>query len=121
MLTSTLPNAVENMAVKVLVYATEMVRMDGGAVQANSRWADPLASWNVTTKPYQRNDTDYVDTVNLFHAALGSGDTFSFHDIETCTDKTVRFKDDAISFAPVGNRVTISFTLEEVRGTGNSP
>lgn len=121
MLTSTLPNAVENMAVKDLDYATEIVRTDGGSVMANSRWSEPLATWSVTTKPYKRNDTDYVDTVNLFHAALGSGDTFSFHDIETCTDKTVRFKDDKMQFQPVGNSVRLSFTLEEVRGTGNSP
>jgi hypothetical protein len=115
MLTSTLPNAVENMAVKELVYSTELVRTDGGAVMANSRWSEPLATWSVTTKPYQRNELDYIDTVNLFHAALGSGDTFTLHDIETCADVAVRFKDDAIRFEPIGNRVRLSFILEEVR------
>lgn len=116
MLSLTLPDAVEKVGRKELRYATELVPTDGGAVHANSRWAEPLAEWSFTTKPYLRSDADYQDTVNLFVAALGSGDTFAFHDIETCADFTVRFKDDRLSYAPEGNRVRLVFVLQEDRG-----
>lgn len=115
MLSSTLPDIVARMAVKTLRYATEIVRTDGGSVQANARWSEPLAEWSVRSKPYYRSDDDYQDTVNLFIAALGSADTFMFHDIETCTDFEVRFKDDELNFEPDGNRARLVFALEEVR------
>lgn len=115
MLSATLPAAVAAMGVKELAYSTERVQTDGGAVFVNSRWEEPLAIWSVTTKAMKRNDPDYTDTLALFDAALGSADTFAFHDVELCADVAVRFKDDTIRFLPEGNLVRLSFELEEAR------
>lgn len=115
MLSSRLPDAVEKLGVKELAYSTERVQTDGGSVFTNSRWEEPLAMWSVTTKPMKRNDADYLDTLALFDAALGSADTFAYHDIELCEDVAVRFKDDTIRFLPEGNLVRLSFELEEAR------
>jgi hypothetical protein len=115
MLSARLPDRVEKLGVKELVYSTERVQTDGGAVFVNSRWEEPLAMWSTTTLPYKRTDADYLDTLAVFHAALGSGDTFNYHDTEICDLVTVRFKDDTIRFLPEGNLVRLSFELEEVR------
>lgn len=115
MLSSTLPARVARMGVKSLSYATEQVRTDGGQVHVNSRWEEPLATWRITSAPMKRNDADYTDTLALFDAALGSADTFAFHDIETCQDVAVRFREDTISFQPEGNLVRLVFEIEEAR------
>jgi hypothetical protein len=115
MLSSRLPSRIERMAVKQDTYSTESVRTDGGAVFTNSRWEAPLASWSVTSAPMKRNDADYIDAKALFDAALGSGDTFAFHDIEICDDVAVRFRDDSLRFIPEGNLVRLAFELEQDR------
>jgi hypothetical protein len=115
MLSATLPRRVAAMGVKSLSYSTEVVRTDGGAVHANSRWEEPLATWSFTTAPMKRNDADYLDTKALFDAALGSADTFLFHDVEECADVEVRFREDTMGFQPEGNLVRLVFEVEEVR------
>lgn len=115
MLSSRLPDRVERAAVKVIAYSTERVQTDGGGVFVNSRWEEPLATWSITTAAMKRNAGDYLDTLALFNAALGSGDTFAFHDVELCLDVAVRFKDDLIEFRPEGNLVRLVFELEEDR------
>lgn len=115
MLSATLPARVAAMGVKSLSYSTEMVRTDGGAVHANSRWSEPLATWQFTTAPMKRTHADYLDTKAIFEAALGSAETFLFHDVEECADVAVRFRDDTMSFQPEGNLVRLVFELEEVR------
>jgi hypothetical protein len=115
MLSSRLPGDVEALGVKELAYSTERVQTDGGSVFVNSRWEEPLATWSVTTKPMKRNDPDYTDTLALFDAALGSADTFAFHDVEVCDDVAVRFRGDSIRFLPEGNLVRLQFELEEDR------
>lgn len=115
MLSSTLPSRLARMGVKALAYSTELVRTDGGAVHANSRWEAPLATWSVTSPPLKRTDADYLATLALFDAALGSAETFAFHDVELCEDVEVRFREDTIRFQPEGNLVRLMFELEEVR------
>lgn len=115
MLSSRLPSRIERMAIKQAAYSTESVRTDGGAVFTNSRWEAPLATWSVTSPPMKRSDADYVDAKALFEAALGSGETFAFHDLEICDDVAVRFKDDLLRFIPEGNLVRLAFDLEEDR------
>jgi hypothetical protein len=115
MLSSRLPPRVEHMAVKQDGYSTEAVRTDGGGVFTNSRWEEPLATWSVTSAPMKRSAADYIDTKALFNAALGSGDTFAFHDVEICDDVAVRFKDDTLRYIPEGNLVRLAFELEQDR------
>jgi hypothetical protein len=115
MLSATLPARVAAMGVKSWAYSTEVVRTDGGQVHVNSRWEEPLATWSFTTAPMKRTDPDYLDTKALFLAALGSADTFAFHDVEECEDVAVRFRDDAMGFQPEGNLVRLVFELEEDR------
>lgn len=115
MLTGRLPSRIEASAVKRLVYSTEIVTTDGGNEFRNARWGDSQSEWDCTIPPVKRNSDDYLETVALFHAAIGSFDSFMFHDFADCTDVAVRFKDDTLTIQGVGNLVTLSFTLIEDR------
>lgn len=115
MLAGTLPSRIEASAVKRLAYSTEIVETDGGNEQRNARWAEPRARWDITIPPCKRNSSDYMDTLALFKDALGSFDTFLFHDPVDCEDIEVRFDEDTLTVQGVGNLVTASFTLIEVR------
>lgn len=115
MLTGRLPSRIEASAVKRLVYSTEIVTTDGGAEQRNARWTEPRAEWDCTIPAVRRNSVEYLETTALFASALGSFDSFMFHDPIACADVAVRFKDDTLTMEGVGNLVTLSFTLTEDR------
>lgn len=115
MLTGTLPARIEASAVKRLMYRTEVVDTDGGTEHRDGRWVNPRAEWDVTVPPAKRTSAEYTETTSLFAAAKGSLDTFMFHDPVSCADIEVRFKDDTLVMQGVGNMVTLSFTLIEVR------
>lgn len=108
-------------AVKRDRYATEVIRTDGGGAFRNSRWASPLAQWDVSLKPCRRSDAIYTAATALFDAALGSGLTFTFHDPVACADVEACILDDTLSITPNGNLVMVEFAVEEVRPSGNSP
>lgn len=102
-------------AVKRPAYSTEVVRTDGGATQRNSRWADPLSSWDVTIPFCRRDSAKYLAAVALFDATLGSGLSFTFHDPVACEDVEAFIVDDTLSITPNGNLVQIEFAVEEKR------
>jgi len=115
MLSGRLPARIEASAVKRLMFSTEVVETDGGTEHRNGRWTEPRAEWDVTIPPSKRTADEYLDTVAMFDAAEGSYDTFLFHDPVSCVDIEVRFKDDMLTMQGVGNLVTLSFTLIEVK------
>jgi len=115
MLTSRLPERIESGAVKRIEYSTEIVDTDGGIEQRNSRWLNGRAEWDCSIPPCARTHADFTDTLALFHAAMGSGDTFEFHDLVDCADVEVRFKDDTLTINTIGNMVATQFTLIEVK------
>lgn len=102
-------------ATKRPAYSTEIVRMKGGGSHRNADWDEPLATWDVTVHPCQRNSAEYLATVNLFGAVFGSQGTFWFHDPKTCTDIEACILDDELTITPVGNLEEISFAVEEYR------
>lgn len=102
-------------------YATEVVRTDGGGAHHNSRWASPLAQWDVTIPFCKRTDPRYLAAIALFDAALGSGLTFIFHDSVACEDVEAWILDDTLAITPNGNLVQVEFSVEEYRASGNSP
>lgn len=120
MLSGRLPERVQSGAVKRLLYSTEVVENDGGLEVRNARWAEPKAAWDCTIPPCKRTSADYLDTKAMFDAALGSFETFEFHDPVDCEDYLVRFLDDTLSVTTVGNLVSVTFTLVQVK-TGDSP
>lgn len=115
MLSSRLPERIESSAVKRIMYSTEIVDNDGGIEQRNQRWSRPRAEWDCSMPLAKRNSAEVVDTLSLFDAALGSLDTFEFHDPVECVDVEVRFKDDTLVMTGAGNLVSVSFTLIEVK------
>ncbi len=115
MLTGRLPSRIESSATKRLVYSTEIVETDGGNEFRNARWADPRAEWDCSIPPVKRTSDEYLETTALFDAAIGSFDSFMFHDPIDCVDVAVRFKDDTLEMTGAGNLVTLRFTLIEDR------
>lgn len=106
---------------KVDRYSTEVVRTDGGGTFRNSRWASSLSQWDVTLKTVNRTHSIYTTAVALFDATLGSGLTFTFHDPVACADVEAVILEDSITITPTGNLVTVEFSVEEARPSGNSP
>jgi uncharacterized protein (TIGR02217 family) len=110
-----LPSKIEAGAQKSLTYATEIVQTDGGAEHRNARWSEPLAEWEITIPMVKRTSDDYAAITNLFAATQGSLLSFDFHDPADCVDVEVRLKDDGLHILGVGNQLTISLTLVQVR------
>jgi len=102
-------------AVKRPAYSTEVVRTDGGGRHGNSRWAAPLATWDVTIPDCRRSSARYLNVVALFDAVLGSGLSFTFHDPVDCADVEAFIVDDTMTITPNGNLVSVQFAVEEKR------
>lgn len=80
-----LPREVELGAVRRLEYSTEVVKTDGGHEVRNSRWSEPLRSYDLSFPPSRRDDPVYLAVITLYEAAKGGLHSF---DIAEWIDET---------------------------------
>lgn len=79
-LSARLSTHVEIEAVRRPAWDVEIVRMDGGGEVRNSRWSQPLYSFDVSWPAATRDDPVYLEVSNAFHATGGGRDSFAFRD-----------------------------------------
>lgn len=73
-----LPASVELGAIRRLRYSTDIVTTDGGHEVRNSRWSEPLRTYEISFPPATRDDPVYLAVIDLYTRAEGSAHTFNF-------------------------------------------
>ena len=114
-----LPSQVEQGAVRLLDYKTEVVETDGGYEVRNARWINPLRTFEISFPTSTRDDATYQAVISLYEKAKGGLHSFNFKDWTDESGATfiaVRF-DTALSITGIDHRLDKieHMTLKEVR------
>jgi hypothetical protein len=112
------PTNIGNGARRTGHWEVEIVKTDGGNEVCNSRWSEPLWTFDVPLPVYTSDSAaDFVAVRDLWMAAQGAANTFNFWDDLEQSYRKVRFSEDLQIEDVVGPyRQLDSIVLQEVRG-----
>jgi hypothetical protein len=113
----TFPTRIGNGAKRIARWDVEIVRTDGGSEVRNSRWSEPLWTFEVPIPTVASDaDEDFQFIQQLWEDANGATHTFDFWDDLKQIYRKVRFEEDLQISDVVGPyRQFESIVLQEVR------
>jgi hypothetical protein len=115
-LSTTFPARIGNGARRRARWDVEVVQTDSGHEVRNSRWDEPLWTFEVPMPTYAADDdADFAAIRQLYIDAMGSTNTFNFVDDLGGVTRKVRFDDDLQIEDISGPYRSTSLVLQEVR------